>query len=532
MPEQPNERLHRNRQYSVPTLGDGGPLNCFSRSDILNGKTPVKFGSGQHPNILSEEEVPADAAPPEQPTPNLWPKLWPQAGRLLTVPKVVILSDFIAWPEFWESCVFDFPRDVIGLLFTANRLSTYYYLDQWNTSSDWKNQDPGLSQSNLEYRYSQIVSTVQNPYYSQHKTLWDTFRRAKEILEAQDDPVYVMLPNWIPQTDYNITTLNHWTAWQNDNIYWPGFGEAQTDVIHGHSNCDIYSEGGTRGRTHPDLNSGYWRSDCDNPPTVPMLACPTPYFGTNVLHLWFGHFCVNWGGPTLNFFETYPLSPAGTQIGSNILSTYFGTPFDAGTDGKRIIWRDAGLNYGYTAGYKQFLDSNYKAQIEGAFNIYKENFWKYRNFGVRFIPWTDSWNLSWQFEQLLSDQKWCAAGQFYDGYSFSEWQQLISNEDTYSVDYSAETNGVKFSNTITRTPDSPTIRQAMQDGQNLLAPRVSAYYADPTTGITDGTRLFVQEMLSRYSMYDYNIDYEDNASRLYGVDELVEYINDYFGKNP
>jgi hypothetical protein len=506
-------------------MGNSGPMNCFSRGDFLTGKSPVRFGPGQSANILTREEVPADAP---NPTPELWPKDWPMAGRLLTVPRVVVLSDFIAWPEFWERCAFDYPRDVLGELFTSGRFTNYYYLDQWNIGKDWRTSTVDPIDS-LEYRFERDIGTVENPNFKQHRQMWDIFREAKRILEAQDNPVYVVLPNWIPKSVYEIPTRNNWRAWTNDNVYWPGFGQAQTDVLHGHSGCDIFFTGGHRGRTHPDPASPYWRSECDDPPSVPCLACPTPFFGTNVLHLWFGHWCMNWGGAGLLNYETFPLSPAGIQTGPILSGNYLGAAAD-GFDGKRLIWRDAGLNYGYMTPYTALLD-NYASRLASAAAEYKENFWKYRDFGVRFIPWQEPWELPLSPARIKDDQKWCAAGAFYFGLSFTEFQALITTEDQYAVDYSAETGDVKFANTISRTPDSPSIRQAMADFDLFFA-RVKAYYSDPATGLDAGTRLFLEEMISRHQLSDYNIAMAESPTDLFTVDGLVEYINSYFGDHP
>lgn len=531
MAENPEERLHRNRPYSIPTMGDGGPTNCFSRSDFLTGKSPVKIGPGQPANIFTREEVPKDAPPPAVPTPDLWPTDWPMAGRLLTVPRVAVLSDFIAWPEFWEKCQFDYPRDVIGLILSQGRLTNYYYLDQWNIGKDWRtNTLP--APDGAEYRFERDLTAgfgVSNPNFFQHQQLWTVFREAKKILENQDNPIYCVLPNWIPRNVYEIPTRNNWRAWANDDIYWPGFGQAQTDVLHGHSGCDIFFTGSNRGRTHPDATSQYWRSECDDPPSVPCLACPTPFFGTNILHLWFGHWCMNWGGSNLLNFETFPLSPAGIQTGPILNGNYLGAAVD-GFDGKRLIWRDIGLNYGYITPYNTLLD-NYSGRIAGAAANYKENFWKYRDFGVRFVPWQQPWDLPLQAFEIYKDQKWCAAGAFYFGFSFHDWQEFVSGEDSYAVDYAAETNDVKFSNVVTRSPDSPSIRQAIADFE-LFFDRIKAYYSDSTTGIDSGTKLFLEGMIARHQLDNYNVAMAEQPADLFTVDGLVEYINRYFEAHP
>lgn len=518
--EDPINKLHRNRINSIPSMGDSGPANTFSRSDFLLGKSPVNYGSGQHPNVLTGSQPSTD--------PRMWPKLWPRAGSILSVPKVVILSDFIAWPEFWSKCVFDFPSDVVGED-SQGVFGNYYYLDQWNLTPVWKtNNAPGSD--NNEYRYSRTVATVTNPSYIQHQKLWKIFREAKRILESLDDPIYVILPNWIPFSEYEVYTTHHWEAWKNDDLYWPGNGQAMTDVIHGHSGCDIFFDGTNRARTRPDPSAPAWRSDSDSPPIVPPLLSGTPYFGTNVLHIWIGHFARNWGSPQHISYETFPLSPGGIQIGSDIQGTYLGSPISE-FDGRRAVWRDTGLNYGYTGPSPvSSLLSHFSGAIDSAISDYKTNFWKYRNFGVRLFPFTDDWSIGWGPDAIVQDQKWCAAQAFYFGFTFDQFQALVTTEDQYAIDYSAETNGLKFANTIARTPISPAIRQAVTHFFPPIASRVEAYYSDSTTGLNGGTAAFMKGLIARGSLEDYNVKWEgDNGfADVFSVDGLVEYVINYF----
>jgi hypothetical protein len=61
--------------------------------------------------------------------------------------------------------------------------------------------------------------------------------------------------------------------------------------------------------------------------------------------------------------------------------------------------------------------------------------------------------------------------------------RAVSTEDQYAIDYAAETNDVKFANTVSRVPDSPAIRQAIRDFELFFA-RIKAYYSDPRPAST------------------------------------------------
>ncbi len=491
---------------------------AFSRSDFLQGKSPVDFGASQAADIFTQQSSPA--------RPDLWPKLWPQAGTPLSVPKVVIFSDFIAWPEFWETCCFDFPHDVVGLSFTTGLLGNYYYLDQWNTSS----AGPGVG----DFRYARtIANQVVNPYYAQHQQLYLAFREAKRILESHPkDPIYCILANWLPQYTREVPTTANWPVWSNDDIYWPGSGEANPDILGGHSSCDIYTDGGNRGRTKPDPS--YWYSEANIPPVVPSLLSPKPFFGTNVLHMYFGHWCNNWGSSQLTDYTTYALSPAGTQIGPIYLGNYLGNPISRDTDGKRLIWRDAGFTYGYMGGQSSIdtLLSLFGGQIFSAANDIRQNFYEYRDFGVRFFPWSNDWSFPWNVAEIKKDQKYCPSLQFYFGFTFDEFAAFIQTEDQFAIDYSGNYGGLKVANTMGRAPDSPSIRQAISTFFPPIAQRVESYYSSPATGLEWGTQRFFQSIIEQHSLQDFNVQLEAPNPDLLNADALVEYVRHYFEAHP
>ena len=347
MPEVPELGLHRNRILSVPTIRvEGGPQNCFSVNNFLTGRTPLKYGSGQHNNIFAFRDYPI-TDPNFDPVNGaaMWPKLFLKPGKILTVPKVVILSAYISWPEFWDFCSVDYPHDVIGLIFTTGQLNNYYYYDQWDCDGDWTgNSDPPYSSAfthgspcntdpwpndydTPQFRYSHSINgggCFQSSWYPQWQDAYKQFLAVKKSLESDsDNPIFCLLGHWnVIDEDFEnkkghsiLTTLT-WGLWNNNNQFADeGIGPAQPNVLAGIGDCDIFTTDSHRGRTHPDPNCPNWQCECTLPPTIPALLAVPPCFGANVLHIWIGHFCINsTGTPGAIWFQTYPSSPAGLYL--------------------------------------------------------------------------------------------------------------------------------------------------------------------------------------------------------------------------
>ncbi len=553
MPENPQLGLHRNALGGVVCIGRGGPSNCMSVNDFLFGNTPLCFGSGQSNNIFTETEVGIrDENFDPVKDPELWPKQFYRPGQILRIPKVVIFSAFITWMEFWDYCSFDFPHDVIGLIFSTGVITNYYYFDQWDCDGDWRgivdpdpyvpapphgnavDTDPGMGKK--EFRYSHAVNSggsFQSAWYPQWLDFYEQARNAKKTLEALEEPIYVIIGHWDvideifeKERGHSIPTRNTWTLWMNNDAYsQDGTGEAHPNVLAGIGDCDIFIPDGHRARTHPDQSCPNWRSECDNPPTVPALLCPEPLIGADVLHIWVGHFCINHGDPEAIAFETYPQCPGGAMLGTVFSGTYLGAPIDF-YDGRRNAWRDIGFNYGYMkdndgTGNVKGLYNYYRTQISAAANTYKQNFWKYRNFGVRIYNWQkNQWNFNWNASAIKKDQKWCAAQQFYFGFTLAEFEARVTGEDSYFVDYSdSQPAHLKFGNTVGRSPDSPTIRLGVNNAIQYLQPRVEAYY----NGVDEGTTKFWNKVINDNELGPYNVSYAGEWPV-----ELAQVAIDYF----
>ena len=158
MPEVPSLGLHRNRALSIPT--SGGLPNAFSRTDILDGTTPAAWGSDQSAGIAVDGQSTTD--------PDTWTKNWYAKGRVLRVPKALILSSFPQWTAYWPGCYFYFPRDVINND-GFGQLGNYYYFDQWNmldmsttTNPDYGWAGPDASSSDPGYQNNVVWNQFTN----------------------------------------------------------------------------------------------------------------------------------------------------------------------------------------------------------------------------------------------------------------------------------------------------------------------------------------------------------------------------------
>lgn len=515
MSENVKKKLHRNRIYSIPSMKSGGKRNCFSRSDFLEGRSHVKYGHEQHPDIFTTDE--------SKDKPELWTKRWSKAGKLLRVPKVVILSDFIAWPEYWSECVFDMHHEDLVPWFTNGIASHYTWINQWNVGQPWRVTEQLSGAEDKEFRWNRIICRATNPYFGQHQALWDAFREAKRILESEDDPIYVIIPNWMPKEEYQIVTKNHWNYWFNFDAFWSG-DEAHGDVMYKglwHPHCDIFEDGGNRGRIHPDPDCPYWRSDANNPPRCPTLLSGNPAFGTDVLHIWIGHWCYNWGGPQHFLYETYPISPAGMQFGSVVTGGYLGSPVPM-LDGARGPWQDARLPCGYSNGGKA-IANHYGGLIDSVADEYKSNFYKYRNFATRWFPWTGVWGLPWNVGEMKKDEKWCPSFIFYFGFTFADYCAMFGSEDTYFIDYS-DRYGIKYGNGMNRGPSAEDMRRGINNVFPVCSSRAEEYYYS----LESGSREFFQAWMERCDLGEYNVVLEEPNDAIFNADGIVEYVRGYF----
>lgn len=561
--------IHKNAINTPPE--NDGKNTPFSRSDALEGRLTTQYGSSQSMQVAQSGLNPED--------PDTWPQDWPKEGFPLCVPKTVILSSFPYWMVFWPACYFYGPRDVIGQMFTAPFLfGNYYYFDQWNYSDD---EDP-LDQSNYsdtgarsrgsasqpgyefddlkgsgnaglytpEYnaiinqdtppttppfkfdnckaipaeRYSQLIlPRLENPYYNLHKQARAAFREAKRILESDPvDPIYVIDADWCPERLAQIRNAYLTQTHETFNIA-HGDGPDIVDV----NPCYIETPV-CWGPYYPNIDaaSNFLGFDGAN---VPWLCAGKPGFGTNVLHLYMGHPNMSYSsGATIFDYQAWPAGPEGFYIGPIFNGSYLGAglPF---FKGRRSVWRDAGLNFGYTAGAASIYDAVYAPLVSNAADQYKKNFYEYRNFTTKLYTYPAAWSFEWNFPALWRDQKSdCGATQFYFGFTFNDFAQQFSNEDNWYFDESSFFGGVKIASHYGNFPDSPSIRAAISTFYPPIKARVEAYF----NGIEPGTKDFWNYAIAKNGLSDFNVSFEGDGTPLLTADGIVEIVRKHFADNP
>jgi hypothetical protein len=579
----PEHRLHANRPFSVPWTSDRS-RNVFSRGDILLGKQKAAFGSGQSLGVAASGEDPHILA--------THPQKWPNSGKVLKVPKCVILSSLPYWTVYWPSCYFYGPRDIIGQMFTPpNLFGNYYYFDQWNnidpsqevhdntiycndelgldcgdlpsnstidaSSPFWDNFHPpvpedekilytrsynnqqaglppsstdGIAETNIppETRYNQIIANIRTNPYY---TLHPQIMAAfrQAKLILESDPV-----------DPIYVTIPEWmpdkiVQTRNGTLTKP---EMKFNTSHG-TGCDIIDVipcYGTYnvawGPPYPDPDDS--RNRLDFPAcNVPYLASTDPGFGTNTLHLYVGHGCHRYSsGDTIFDYQAWPLQPEGQWIGPIFNGSYLGAglPF---FQGRRSVWRDAGFDYGFVNHGAAGIYNNYSGLIGGAADAYKQNFYKHRQFATRLFTYPSAWNIEWKLDEIWNDQRHdCHSTQFYFGFSFDEFQSEFSNEDNWYSDCSGSPGAgpthIKFAEHIGNEPDSASIRTAISTFYPPIKARVESYF----NGIEAGTADFFKLVIKNQGLADYNVQYGGSFAPLLDADAIVAYVREYFAKNP
>jgi hypothetical protein len=197
-------------------------------------------------------------------------------------------------------------------------------------------------------------------------------------------------------------------------------------------------------------------------------------------------------------WQAWPQSPEGNFIGPIVSSDYLGvgtpTPF---FNGQRQVWRDSPTyTYGFmNSSTPQSVYDNYHIMIENAADVYKENFWKYRNFSVAYHPYAFGVVPSINPLAIWRDQEnTCPGTQFYTGFDFADYAASYTTEDNSIVDcVGSEANPVNltYGETANNFPDSPSLRAA-QGFLNRILLTMLNYYDGLDPGCNEVFNITVQ----------------------------------------
>lgn len=557
-PDEQKQR-HANTIHSYPWNSESQGWST-NRTPILLGKVDAAFGSDQSLDVASN-----DVRPPFN------PKKWHKKGRCLRVPKCVILSSLPMWTLASAArSYFYAPRAVIGtLLGDVTRFGNYYMLSQWDEPNDpvstenygiddpnmlsstfWDQFDPPVPDADKELytsyyddlisnrplsgqnvlgggdtpseRFSQKVGTLNSVYYTYHQQLLASFTAAKAILESDpNDPIYVTIPVWLPPS--LAQKRNGSLKFQREKRKAGRGGECQSiDVVQCNEFKDV-----AWGPYYPDAESN--RNDIDfEGCKVPWLATCNPGFGTNVLHMYAGHPCVSFTGARDAFgYQAWPMTSEAWFIGPVIMGTYLGSPFPF-FRGRRTLWRDQGLNYGFLGHGVGGVYNYYSGIYAGGAERYKQHFYKYRNFGTRIFNYPSNNTVEWSLENIWKDYKEeCPGTRFYFGFSFAEYSKAFADEDVRYVDCAAQHNDLRVAEAYVRFPPAQGIREALSHFLPPIRQRVDDYYS----GIESGSAGLFASALEANGLSECNVKFEGACSVMLDPEALVEYIRAYFAEN-
>jgi hypothetical protein len=589
--EIPEKGLHRNRLHVTPCAG--GINNCFSRTSHLTGKTPSAFGSGQSMGILNTGvrqddpstwpknwhkkdrvlRVPKCVILSSFP---FWTLFWPKA--YFYFPRDVIgdsgygfLNNYYyleQWngldPEITENDPdydwlsgydVDNPQVAESLIgesgYQNNRAwNDMRYLtdeDKLTVNNARKNceassQDSEECASIPAYllnkcpnppkreRYFKCVAEVANPYYELHARLTAAFLEAKAILESDEkDPIYVMIPQWMPTKLYQVR--NAFLKQKKEKLNRDHGGSVNGRPCQIRDTLPCY--------THANICWAPPYPDRDDPrnsmafdgPNVPWLSSLDPQFGTNSLHMYFGHPNHSFiGGGKFFDYQAWPLSPEMQYIAGPVgMGSYLGDarPYFAG---RRVVWRAEGFNYGYAGhGPKGLYNNAYGTLVAAAAANYNNHYYKFRNMTTQIYGYNAEWSFPWNFQAIEDDRRQdCPGTQFWFGYeNFADFQQVYqTNEELQVVDCSSIEN-LKVAETQNWFPDRPSIQEAVGVGIRLTQ-RVMDYYNNNDRLAGDYYRYALAQNPDLKG-----VTYEGQAGLEWAnAERIVEHVREYFAENP
>lgn len=511
----PDKKKHANRKYGIAYNGNQGRMS-FSRNNHLynpgHAVVRTELGDQQNPSVLAFPFSKFDS--------TNYPHKWHKAMRLRRVPKVLMLSSYIFWFEHWDYCSFIFPNQVSGtsICNPGSAFGNYYAFSQWNVKPNGTVTNPDQVHADLTSGdvFNQVVCVVENPMAKLHAQLMDTFQEVAEAL-AQDekDPIYVVIPKWTPKylamKARNITL----TDWESTNKDWH-FNSLPSYYFIQHDGTYYY----------PDQNSPENTLDF-NYTGVPCLACPEPGFGTNVLHMYMGHWTHKLFPTASPFlYESWPFGPPGQMIADTYLGDYLGFPIETGLNGIRALWRDCGLSFGYMDNTD--LVSFYDTFNSAAAANYKSNFYKYRNYATRLFSYDVDWVFPWNPSQLWADQHSFSELVFYFGYdTCCDVPRMCTDNGDMTCEDQADSK-IRIAKHTFKSPDSPSITDAITSWFPPLRQRVEAYY----NSLRPGTEDFYKRMVEDNGLGDYDVAFDGGASQFTNAGRIIEYARDHFAKNP
>jgi hypothetical protein len=496
---------------------DGDGTRSMRRSQFLWSDRPsaktkghTMFGSAQSLDVLQNYDLGVMKD---------YPQDWLKADSLLRVPKVVILSVLANWTLLWKQGVWIFPYDTIGInIGVGTRGPTHY----WHMLQ--YNEDPDLGLVNPNIRYRRIVCRWVNPWWNWVQQLGQAFDQAKKTLESGPDPVFCVVPHWVPRAaDFQwrtVPSFPHLIDHNPNNV-------PQNPKNHTGDEGVFYTDFGPIDSSFPvPLDTG---NQLDfHFGGVPCLLSGPPHFGCNVLHLYIGHFAWRTDpGADLYSYTGWPMVPEGQAYGDVFLGTYLRADLPA-FDGQRREWRPPGLmaDLGFGpdgSGDNLYHDQGYDAICRVQASSYAQNAAKYRNLVTHIFTFPDITPPDFDAGAINADRASLHSFQFIFPYSYAYMNATFGGPDLFYYPYPGDDPTDGFA--AKRVLDPP--HDEFLDAVGVQAPpiigQVQKYYA----GIEPGTRQLFRAMVKDINLPQY-VQYKGDCSSLLTADAIVKYVKAYF----
>jgi hypothetical protein len=525
MGAQPEKRLHANRQFGLFS-NKGDKKTSLRRSHYVAGEeSPIKkqfhFGHLASPKVVTQPNIlhPYGFSENDE---NCFSREWHKAGRLLRVPKVVMLSTLPAWHLLWKECSIMIPRQVSFTwnampISESNPTANWYQFDQWNgnLANEWLSSNGG---------------PVESPWWKMHRDLWDVFEEAAEMLISdRKDPIFCFLPKWIPKsvTMKMREKVGNWYRPNPEREWWQAILPPYFNDVEVRSTV-----------LYPDVESGA-NLTANSWQGAPVLAAPRCFFGGDVLHMYFGHWATRTSinGRDLFAYQSWPYFPEGIHLGSTIFSPgYLGAALPS-FQGARFPWRWNGYPYGYM---ESDLTGWYAESVASSVNQFKANYWQYRDWHTDIIPYNFSWEEDVNTSAIYINRRKTTEMRFYFGDNdccdpgcgtICGFCALLGCDgvDTFfrhrEDGLASEGTGLKTGELTTTFVSMPELNRAVGETLRPVQMRFNEYYGS----IEQGTMNFFANMIASHGLADYGFRLlPDGAKKFLSATAIVEHVKLHF----
>jgi len=493
-----------NQKGGIPYSGGDGRGKPFSRSNFLwKPNQKVMFGSSQSLDVLSGQDLKDEAQCPQK---------WPNNGYPLRVPRCVIFSFFPQWTLLWQHGTFTTEHFFPGAF--EEGVTPYYLCHFFNGTGD---------DVNVHAYYT--LGHITSPWYQTLMKMKDIFREAKAILENRKDPIYAIIPSWVPEDGIYMYENTNGLGYLEENPARRDVDFATTTpcYLSGHTTFKTYSPNtdDDRNNVSPDMQG------------LAALFGNTmfPTFGTNVLHMYMGHPNIRFQpGKWFTGWEAWPYAPEGNWIaglfGGN---TYLHPVQSIGTPGYRA---NPLPNFHYPWGYPsvQGVYDYYKGEYEASANSYKNAWPHFRNLHTHIFSMPNA-GIDVSLVMGGNDTLYCDDVRHFGGQSYADYCQGYASGDPASY---CIANRKDLYDLLAVAELMVAIGSTQEDYAvaNAIFTKMAGWYSDYYNGLEPGSEEVFKMIIEDYSLADYNVQHAGEGSMFFSAQDLASYVIDHFNKYP